>query len=305
LKIKGLLHRLQSPQHPWHWTTGLVGSAVLVAVTSLLPSTLPQPPKKIDLISVKASAASELKATFAKHDFSWPPPSQIPPLAPAALPQDLASLPTKQRKSLFLRLVLPLALAENRHIRRQRLFLQRYFAGELTDKSAPARAQSLADDYDIDGDLDDQAVQTRLLRRVDELPPVLVLAQAAIESGWGTSRFAQQGNNLFGRWTYDESQGMIPERRHPDKTHAVKVYPNLRASVRDYLETVNTNDAYKSLRELRAKMRRLSGHLDPLRLSDELTSYSERGEAYVEDVKLIINSNHLARYLDGVELASS
>ncbi len=128
-----------------------------------------------------------------------------------------------------------------------------------------------------------------LIRRVDVLPISLVLAQGAIESSWGRSRFARQGNNLFGIWTWG-GKGIIPTRREEGKTHMVKSYDSILDSVRGYLLTINRLAAYQPLREIRQQTS------DPLALAAGLHSYSERQEAYVLDVQEMIRRNKLQKY---------
>jgi Bax protein len=119
----------------------------------------------------------------------------------------------------------------------------------------------------------------------------LALAQAAIESGWGTSRFARDGNNLFGIWTWSDRQAMIPRDRARASEHAVKRYATPAASVRDYLLNLNSHPAYDDLRARRDRARRAGVSPDPTVLAETLQGYSERGGDYVTDLLVILNSN--------------
>jgi Bax protein len=139
-------------------------------------------------------------------------------------------------------------------------------------------------------------VQQRLLRRVDEVPVALALAQAAIESGWGTSRFVHQANNLFGHWTYRHDRGLVPREREAGKTHRVRIFTTLRSSVQAYLHNLNTGRAYRHLRLLRAILRENDQPLDGEHLAAGLLHYSERGQAYVDEVRTLIRSNHLTHF---------
>jgi len=134
-----------------------------------------------------------------------------------------------------------------------------------------------------------------LLARVDGVPVSLVLGQGAIESSWGGSRFARSGNNLFGIWTWGD-KGMIPARREEGKNHKVKIYDSILDSVRSYILTLNRLNAYRYLRELRLQSK------DSLELAEGLLYYSERRDAYVEDVRRVISANNLKRY-DKISLA--
>ena len=132
-----------------------------------------------------------------------------------------------------------------------------------------------------------------LLVRADVIPVSLALAQAANESGWGTSRFAREGNNIFGQWCFDEGCGLIPGKRGEDKSHEVRAFASIQHSVRAYFRNLNTNPTYEYLRELRAQMRMLGKDIDPLELASGLTRYSERGHVYVAELQSMIHSNDL------------
>lgn len=259
------------------------------------------------LRTVRVDTTAELEKVFSSTDFTWPPEAgpSVPRIAIDSLPDDLAAKATRHKKTLFLRSLLPLVLAENRLIRQQRAFLKQYFArGRFVPNSSDtARAQRLAERYKISGPLSSPRVQARLLRRVDEIPPSLALAQAAIESGWGTSRFAREGNSLFGQWTWRESAGITPANRSEGARHSVRAFPDLRASVQAYFRNLNTHGAYREFRHLRAQMRAGDRRLDATQLADGLSHYSQRGEEYVAEVKAMIATNRLMRHLRDVRLA--
>lgn len=128
----------------------------------------------------------------------------------------------------------------------------------------------------------------RLLRRVDTLPKSLVLAQAINESAWGQSRFAEQGNNYFGRWCYVSGCGLIPHRRPQGAHYEVKSYSTVAASVRDYFLNINSNSAYQTLRDIRWQLRLQKKVVTGSHLAAGLLKYSTRGQAYVNDIKSII-----------------
>lgn len=135
-----------------------------------------------------------------------------------------------------------------------------------------------------------------LLRRVDELPPSLVLAQAINESAWGNSRFAKEGNNYFGKWCFRKGCGIIPKKRGPNAKNQVKKYDTILASVQDYMYNLNTNDAYLELRMLRQQAHQSQQAPRGMDLVDGLKKYSSRGEAYVDSLKSIINTYQLAQF---------
>ena len=139
----------------------------------------------------------------------------------------------------------------------------------------------------------------RLLKRVDIMPTSMALAQAAEESGWGTSRFSREGNAIFGEWTFSGSEGLVPLEREAGKTHKVRAFRSLLDSVRSYARNLNTHRAYRKLRTLRQRMRRDGTPIRGRRLIETLTSYSERGMDYVKDLRAIMSVNKL----DGLDAA--
>lgn len=255
-----------------------------------------------ELPRVYVDRPEELQTVFSSHDYQWPPQSAIPALGVTSLPDGMNRLPVSDKKSLFFRTLMPLVLAENARLREQREFIERSFSkyGEL-DAEARKELQAIARKYRIDGDLDSGENRSELLSRVDTAPPALVLAQAANESGWGSSRFAVQANNLFGVWTYDRSQGLKPLQRETEAQHYVRVYPSLQQAVRDYLFNLNVGHAYEGLRQQRATMRARNQPLDALTLAGSLERYSERGSEYVSEIRGMIRSNDLD-HLERLEL---
>ena len=220
----------------------------------------------------------------------------MPPYAIQNLPYGLDTLDKDQKKTVFFRALLPIVLAENWRIWNERVFLLQQFGQGAVDsqircrtgsgRASPAR-------YQVDGDLNDPKVRDTLLRRVDVVPVALVLAQAAQESGWGTSRFALEANNLFGIWTWDEDEGSVPVNRPDDATHLVRVYPDIQTSVRAYLHNINIGFAYTDFRDLRAEMRAAGKPLDPLQLAGALDRYSTAGDIYVNDIRAMLRSSEL------------
>ncbi|ETX10947.1 flagellar protein FlgJ [Marinomonas ushuaiensis DSM 15871] len=135
-----------------------------------------------------------------------------------------------------------------------------------------------------------------LLQRVDIIPISLVLAQAANESAWGTSRFATQGNNFFGQWCFRKGCGLVPESRDSDADHEVRKFHDARESVFAYIDNLNSNAAYKKLRASRAALRQKGKSISGLVLVHGLEHYSERGQDYVDEIKGLINYNKLWRF---------
>ena len=154
----------------------------------------------------------------------------------------------------------------------------------------------LAISYDVDSqNMPDRALINELLIRVDVIPASLVLAQAANESAWGTSRFAREGNNIFGQWCFEEGCGIIPNRRIEGATHEVKSFDTIEAAIEGYFLNINTHHLYDDFREERARLRRLGRNLDPMLLAQGLDRYSQRGENYIDEVQTLIQQNNLRR----------
>jgi len=153
--------------------------------------------------------------------------------------------------------------------------------------------QQLAGEYEVDSeDLSIRLLLTELLHRVDSLPAPLMLVQAATESGWGRSRFAQEGNNFYGQWCYTQGCGLVPSSRAADADHEVRRFDNPAESVASYLHNINTNPAYQDLRSLRYQLRQAGKKVTGYSLADTLIFYSERREEYVEDIKVMLNQYH-------------
>jgi Bax protein len=146
-----------------------------------------------------------------------------------------------------------------------------------------------------DSELEIRDLLEELLLRADIIPDSIALAQAATESAWGTSRFAKEGNNIFGQWCFDEGCGLVPGRRAEDAIHEVRSFASIDASVRSYIRNINTNPAYEYFRELRAQMRYMNVDLDAHMLTEGLKRYSERGSVYLAEVRDIIRINDLVK----------
>lgn len=274
--------------------TVFLAGVVLVFVTALREEAPAPAVAPVRLTAIDAVDAGELEKIFAGHDYQWPPDGPVPPLGLQQMPPDMGKLDVDRKKKLFFRTVLPLILAENRRIRRQRTFVSKVLQ-DYSSLDAPARRHlaEIADEYKVDGDLSQADARRRLLRRVDIVPTALALAQAATESAWGDSRFTVEANSLFGIWTWKKSHGVVPAKREPDASHLVHSYPDLRASVRDYMHNLNAGYAYSDFRKKRAVMRDKDEPLDPLKLAGTLDRYSERGHAYVTEIRHIMLSNDL------------
>ena len=222
----------------------------------------------------------------------------VPRLFLASLPGDIRHIrETSARKSLFFKTVLPLVLQVNEEILRDRRRLWNlHFQTSLGMKTGPADRlwlMVMAERYGFE-----RVSIEALLKRVDIIPPSLALAQAAEESGWGTSRFVREGNAVFGQWTYSNTGSLVPSRRDVDKQHRVRTFNSLLDSVRAYAHNLNTHRAYGKLRQLRNSLRLKGEPVEGLLLVDNIKSYSQRGEKYVKDIRNLIKGNNLHRLDD-------
>jgi len=204
------------------------------------------------------------------------------------------------KKRVFFRLLGPLILHSNELIQSDRdrvvLIIKALRAGDKISPEDQTFQQETAAAYKvIDGgaDFNDRALQDKLLRRVDTLPPSLVLAQAAEESGWGTSRFAVEGNALFGMWTWS-GKGVTPlQQRSNLGNYKIASYETPLLSVIAYMHNLNTHQAYKALRARRADIREAGTKVTGWELANTLTKYSERGQEYVDSLHSLMKVNRL------------
>lgn len=220
----------------------------------------------------------------------------VPRIFIDSLPGSTGATTTRARKEEFLKSLLPLALHANEAIERDKFRLHRIMEAARSGRPLSRRARrnlsKLARRYKVSPD-----DLIALKRRIDVIPPSLVLAQAAIESGWGTSRFAREGRALFGIRTWSrrggKPGGLIPRQRPVSARHAVKIYDDLAGSVRAYMRTLNTHPAYRDFRRRRAQLRMTGGPLDTLELAPGLTRYAETGPAYVKLVIEVMKKERL------------
>ncbi len=208
------------------------------------------------------------------------------------------SVPVEVKKELFYRSILPMVLFSNELIMDERLELEAINSKLNTDKKLTseeqATLQSIAEKYGMEDKKNTQKQIAGLLERVDIIPPSLALGQTAYESGYGTSRFAVEGNALFGQWTYS-GNGMKPKEHRASKgNYGVAAYRWPFDSVRSYMQNLNTHNAYQGLRDKRAALRKQGKDLTGMALSEALGSYSEKGMEYVKTLQSIIRVNKLA-----------
>jgi Bax protein len=199
-----------------------------------------------------------------------------------------------ERKSVFFDFVQPLVEQANQAVLEDRRRLEELAAEETLSRIDRRWLLALADDYAVEHeDLEDAELVQELLRRVDVVPVTLALAQAAKESGWGTSRFARTGNNLFGEWCYEPGCGLVPRARVEGREHEVERFRSAKASVESYVRNLNTHWGYEDFRHKRRQLRDSGLPLTGLALVDSLARYSERRGAYIEEIRRLIRFNDL------------
>jgi len=216
---------------------------------------------------------------------------KVKPIYLTKLPKDLNTLgDTKKKRELFIKIVLPLILDENKKITEDREKLFKILGKNFNTVGERVWLNRRFKEYKIeDHDL------AKLKMRMDIIPVSIALAQAANESGWGTSRFALEGNALFGQWTWSK-KGILPKEQDPDQTHKIMQFQILKASVRAYKNNLNTHNAYKEFREARARLRQEEIQITGLDLTKYLTAYASIGEKYVKILEAIINNNSLTDF---------
>ena len=247
--------------------------------------------------------ASTIKQLFDETDYKLKDVREkklVKPVALTLLPAEIKMIEnTKKRKEFFIQIILPLILKENNNIRvdRKRLF-------NIINKSNNTELEKkwLSQKYKQYGIPSKDLSILKI--RMDEIPVSLAIAQAAKETGWGTSRFALEGNALFGQWTWS-GEGLKPKESEKSEGHKVMKFNVLQASVRAYQRNLNTHSSYQEFRFARAKLRDEGKELDSLILSEFLNEYAETGEKYVEVLQQIIEQNNLKDFDDAKLLPSS
>jgi len=216
---------------------------------------------------------------------------KVKPIYLTKLPKDLKTLgDTKKKRELFLKIILPLILYENEKIIDDRKKLFKILAKNFNTVGERVWINRRFKEYKIeDRDL------AKLKMRMDIIPVSIALAQAANESGWGTSRFALEGNALFGQWTWSK-KGISPKNKDPDQSHKILQFQILKASVRAYKNNLNTHNAYQEFREVRAKLRQDNEPINGLALTKYLKKYAAIGEKYVVILEDIIKKNSLTDF---------
>ena len=223
----------------------------------------------------------------------------VKPIYFTQFPRDLDALEsTKLKKETFIKIVLPLIVAENERIIADREKLINLSKKKFTTDLEKQWIRQKLLEYKVKkGDLDE------LLIRMDIIPTSIALAQAAKESGWGTSRFALEGNAIFGQWTWS-GQGIAPLDRESNKNHKILKFPILRASVKAYQNNLNTHKSYSKFRQKRSFLREKNKKVAGLELTETLNNYAQTGSEYTKKLNQIIKQNRLTDF-EPVRLVNS
>ncbi len=300
----------------------LVASLSAFALAALLPASAAADPRtsRTDLVYQPAAAipvvavqflneatADALLERFATANYDVDAvlagTQSVPRLYTSALPRDLRALDeTDTRKLVFIGTMLPLVLMANEEILSARRELERLLAKQAAGEGLTAVErdwlEDLADYYGADADDSDE-----LLSKVDALPVSLTLAQAILESGWGTSRYAREGNALFGQRTWRQDvPGLVARKDGQTLGHKARAFADLMQSVRGYMQNLNSNRAFKQLRRERAKLRDAGKPLDGALLAGYLGHYAE-AETYADHLRRLIRHNDLDNF-EGARLSS-
>lgn len=220
---------------------------------------------------------------------------------------DLASINViAERKDTFFGLLEPMIDTHNDYLLNLQLYLddleQQLIADTPLNNQQQRWLQQKADYYRVSTNIDADMMSNEYYLEVIEglkfkaqpLPASMVMAQAAIESAWGTSRFARKANNLFGQWCFEAGCGLVPQQRSAGANHEVKKFATIEAALQAYFRNINSHPAYRELRDLRwQELQQPQQPLSGLTLINGLERYSERGDAYIRDLKLIIRGNQL------------
>jgi Bax protein len=214
----------------------------------------------------------------------------------ADLPREEAKIPEKKRT--FFDFLRPVVRAENSRIRAQREHLQgllaRLEAGDTVSSGDREWLARMAQRYRVKAETPQERARA-LSPRIDIVPVSLALAQAALESAWGQSRFAREANNLFGEWCFDPGCGVVPAQRPAGKTYEVEAFDGVGGSVRSYIHNLNSHPAYAKLREIRARARAEGDRPDGYAMAAGLANYAAIGAKYVEHIRSVIEGNGLRR----------
>ena len=271
--------------------------------TRLSPSNLPDLPTPADSKEqvLAAIAMPQTRPELAGLNLNYSLPNQniqagittIPAIYIPAMPAEIGSLSVGERKQIFTQIMLPLILRANQLIAQDR---------HLLSKADVSALEALAKAYRVKTEnLAPEQIKAELEQRIRPIPVSLALAQAAIESGWGTSRFTQEANALFGQWAWRAEDGLKPKEASNSRA-VIKRFDTLQDSVISYMKNLNSHWAYQDLRDARAAIYAAGDVPSGLQLAPYMSSYAETGDEYIETISQLITRNQFTRFED-VQLA--
>ena len=257
-------------------------------------------PKEKDSVRLSASTIEELFKSTNYNLEDVRKNKLVKPISLTLLPAEITKIENaKKRKELFIQIILPLVIEENNNIKSDR---NKLFTILNKNKNTKAEQNWLNSKFKQYGVVNKDLSTLKI--RMDEVPVSMAIAQAAKETGWGTSRFAQEGNALFGQWTWS-GDGIKPSDADNDSTHKVMRFNVLQASVKAYQRNLNTHSSYRDFRSARAELRDNGEELDSIILSEHLDEYAETGKEYVKILQQIIRQNKLTDFDDAKLMPSS
>jgi len=238
----------------------------------------------------------DLKIIFTKYAYTIESVREnklVPDISINKFPKDFTSIKsTNDKKSLFIKSLLPLIIKENNQILLTNNRIKKIHQSTIKyiTKDNALWLKKQFKKYKVSShDIND------LLIKVDTIPVSIALAQAAIESGWGTSRFVTEGNALFGQWSWFKGSGIVPKDRDSKETYEIKSFESLRQSVAAYMKNLNSNDNYSEFRIVRGNYRENSNVINSIELLKYLSSYAENSE-YSKILEKIIMKNNLQEF---------
>lgn len=203
---------------------------------------------------------------------------------------------TAEKKNAFFSFLYPRIVLANSRILIERQYLETLSRKDTLNQSETDWLEQQAERLRVDEEPGSDEMFRRLRSRIDFIPPSLVMAQAANESAWGTSRFALEGNNLFGQWCFSKGCGVVPQGREEGKSHEVAAFDSPYRSIRSYIQNLNRHPSYQMVRDLRREAREKGRFASGTALAAGLVSYSERGEEYISEIRSMISFNKLLDY---------
>ena len=288
-------------------TTLFLVLPLFVSIYEVVNSRLPEDISKASSNINLTPQDTDIKAIFASYDYDLKEIRKgytpVPKLFLSSLPDDLDQISnTNERKKIFISIILPLILQVNENIMKDRRQLSEIMFSMETTREMDNQERTW-----INKKLKEYRIQTfdlpELYSRMNIIPPSLAISQAAIETGWGTSRFATEANALYGQWTWDDEKGMVPLKRRDDQSHSIKVFDDLMSAVRGYALNLNTHPVYEDFRIERRKYKN-PREIDVGDLLITLIFYSELGYEYIDNLNSIIRVNRL-RQFDAAKLSEN